>query len=74
MFYYCRTLLKEVKKAGEIHIVLDCATEKIQAVLKQASQVGMMTAYHNYLITSLDLHMVDLDDFIYTGTNLTAFR
>ena len=46
-------LLKEVKKAGEIHIVLDCSTEKIQAILKQASQVGMMTAYHNYLITSL---------------------
>jgi len=48
-----RPLLKEVKKAGEVHIVLDCSTEKIQAVLKQALQVGMMTAYHNYLITSL---------------------
>ena len=48
-----RKLLKEVKKAGEIHIVLDCSTEKIQSILKQASQVGMMTAYHNYLITSL---------------------
>ena len=42
-----------MKKAGEIHIVLDCSTEKIQSILKQASQVGMMTAYHNYLITSL---------------------
>jgi hypothetical protein len=42
-----------VKKAGEVHIVLDCSTEKIQSVLKQALQVGMMTAYHNYLITSL---------------------
>ena len=50
---FCRQLLKEVKKAGEIHIVLDCSTEKIQSVLKQAAQVGMMTAYHNYLITSL---------------------
>jgi len=48
-----RPLLKEVKKAGEVHIVLDCSTEKIQAILKQAMQVGMMTAYHNYLITSL---------------------
>jgi hypothetical protein len=51
--YFFRALLKEVKKAGEIHIVLDCSTEKIQDILKQASQVGMMTAYHNYLITSL---------------------
>ena len=53
-FHFCyRELLKEIKKAGEIHIVLDCSTEKIQSILTHASQVGMMTAYHNYLITSL---------------------
>ena len=34
----------------------------------------MMTANHNYLITSLDLHLVDLEDFKYGGTNITAFR
>ena len=34
----------------------------------------MMTTYHNYLVTSLDLHMVNLDDFKYGGTNVTAFR
>ena len=25
--------------------------------------MGMMTAYHNYLITNFDLHLVDLEDF-----------
>ena len=69
-----RSLLKGIKKDGEVHIVLDCSTEKILPFLKQAMQVGMMTAYHNYLITSLDLHMVDLEDFKYGGTNVTAFR
>ena len=34
----------------------------------------MMTANHNYLITSLDLHLVDVEDFKYGGTNITAFR
>ena len=34
----------------------------------------MMTASHNYLITSLDLHLVDLEDFKYGGANITAFR
>ena len=48
-----RPLLKDIKKSGEVHIVLDCSTEKIQHFMKQAMQVGMMTAYHNYLITSL---------------------
>merc|ERR550532_3389913 len=69
-----RSLLKEVKKMGSRRIVLDCAAERIRDILMQAAQVGMMTAYHNYLITSLDLHMVNLDDFKYGGTNLTAFR
>lgn len=33
-----------------------------------------MSDYHSYLITSLDLHTVDLDEFKYGGTNITAFR
>ena len=33
-----------------------------------------MTTYHNYLVTSLDLHMVNLEEFKYGGTNVTAFR
>ena len=63
-----------MKQSGEIHIVLDCDYEKIRTVLKEAQAVGMMTAYHNYLITNFDLHLVDLEDFKYGGTNITAFR
>jgi ionotropic kainate glutamate receptor 2 len=69
-----RPLLKQIKNSAEAHIVLDCSTEKIYDVLKQAQQIGMMSDYHSYLITSLDLHTVDLDEFKYGGTNITAFR
>lgn len=69
-----RPLLKQIKNSAEAHIVLDCSTEKVYDVLKQAQQIGMMSDYHSYLITSLDLHMVDLDEFRYGGTNITAFR
>lgn len=54
--------------------MLDCSTEKIYEVLKQAQQIGMMSDYHSYLITSLDLHTVNLEPFQYGGTNITAFR
>jgi hypothetical protein len=54
--------------------VLDCNTERIYDVLKQAQQIGMMSDYHSYLITSLDLHSVDLEEFKYGGTNITALR
>ena len=69
-----RPLLKQIKNSAESHIVLDCSTDRIYDVLKQAQQIGMMSDYHSYLITSLDLHSVDLDEFKYGGTNITAFR
>ena len=69
-----RRILREVKKSGEIHIVLDCEAEQVITVLREAKAVGMMTAYHNYLITNLDLHLADLEQFKYSGTNITAFR
>ena len=37
-------------------------------------KVGIMTAYHTFFVTSLDLHLVELEDFKYGGTNITAFR
>lgn len=69
-----RPLLKQIKNSAEAHIVLDCNTDKIYDVLKQAQQIGMMSDYHSYLITSLDLYTVDLEEFKYGGTNITAFR
>ena len=72
--YYFRRILREVKQSGEIYIVLDCDVENVITVLREAKNVGMMTAYHNYLITNLDLHLVDMEEFKYGGTNITSLR
>ncbi|XP_042238473.1 glutamate receptor ionotropic, kainate 2-like isoform X3 [Homarus americanus] len=69
-----RPMLKDAKKAGVTHVVLDVERKNIFNVLKQAQQIGMMTSYHNYFITSLDLHTVELEDFRHGGTNITALR
>jgi len=53
ILFTCRPLLKQIKNSAESHVVLDCSTEKIYDVLKQAQQIGMMSDYHSYLITSL---------------------
>lgn len=50
---FFRPLLKQIKNSGVAHIVLDCSTDKIYNVLKQSQQIGMMSDYHSYLITSL---------------------
>jgi len=34
-----RSLLKDIKTTGDTHILLDCKTESIQDILKQAQQV-----------------------------------
>ena len=39
-----KRLLRDVKKTGEVNIVLDCATERIQSVLKAAQQASSGTS------------------------------
>ena len=46
-------MLKEVKKSAETRIILDCSFDKIESVLRQADEIGMITDYHAYMITSL---------------------
>jgi ionotropic kainate glutamate receptor 2 len=65
-------LLKALKKAGETHIILDCPVDKIYSVMEQALQVGMLTEYHNYFITSLDFHAVEMETFKHSGANITG--
>ncbi|XP_068239083.1 glutamate receptor ionotropic, kainate 2-like isoform X2 [Palaemon carinicauda] len=69
-----RPILNEIKMVEEYNILLDCHTEKVFDVLKQAQQIGMVTANYNYILTTLDLHLIDLEDFKYSGTNITALR
>ena len=48
-----RPLLKQIKEEGIMRIVLDCSFEKIESVLEQALEIGMITDYHSYIVNSL---------------------
>ena len=37
-----RSLLKDIKTMGDTHILLDCKTESIHDILKQAQQVKLL--------------------------------
>ncbi|KAF8792731.1 Glutamate receptor ionotropic like protein [Argiope bruennichi] len=58
----------------EYRIVLDVPREHLYDVLKAAQQVGMMTEHQKYLITSLDIHTIDTEDFQFGKTNITGLR
>uniref|UniRef100_A0A061QLI4 Glutamate receptor 1 n=1 Tax=Cupiennius salei TaxID=6928 RepID=A0A061QLI4_CUPSA len=67
-------ILKDIRKKGETNIVLEVPTSRIKDVLTEAQKAGMLTEYHNYLITSLDFHTLDLSAFQHSRSNISAFR
>ncbi|GIY85256.1 glutamate receptor ionotropic, kainate 5 [Caerostris darwini] len=67
-------ILKDIRKKGETNIVLEVPTSRIKDVLAEAQKAGMLTEYHNYLITSLDFHTLDLSPFQHSRSNISAFR
>lgn len=69
-----RPQLRRVKLSEDKNIVLCCSIDTLQEILKQAQQVGLMTDQHKFIITSLDMHTIDLEPFQYSGTNITGLR
>lgn len=69
-----RDIFWQVKKSGENNIVLDVSREHMFECLKQAQQVGLMTEKQSYLITSLDLQTINLEDFMYGRTKITGLQ
>lgn len=69
-----RAILQRVKQSEEKYIVAHCSTKILPELFKQAQQVGLLSDAHYWFITSLDLHLVDLEPFMYGGTNITGIR
>jgi len=69
-----RPLLKEIKKSEETRVILDCDFDKVELILRQADEVNLLTDYHAYMVTSLDLDKVDLSLFAGNNVNITGFR
>ena len=69
-----RDVLKEIFFSESNLIVLDCERKILEEVLIQCQQVGLVSQGYYFLLTSLDAHTVNLDNFKYGGTNFTAYR
>ena len=66
--------VQEIKKSEERNIVLDCDYDKIEMILSQADGQDMLTDYHNWLSTSLDIDKINLDAYVLHNVNITGFR
>ncbi|XP_018576212.1 glutamate receptor ionotropic, kainate 2-like [Anoplophora glabripennis] len=68
-----RSLLKEIKNASETNIILDCETEHIIPILKQAKDQNLLNINNNYFLTSLDAHTLNYTE-LRTAANITTIR
>ena len=68
--YDYRPLLKQIKESQETHIVLDCEFDRIESILVQAREIELLTDYHNYLVTSLDMDKIYMEQFKDTVSSL----
>ena len=69
-----RAQLWRVKKSTDKNILLCSSIESLPEILKQVQQVGLLTSDHQFIITSLDMHTIDLEPFQFSGANITGFR
>ncbi|XP_055535887.1 glutamate receptor ionotropic, kainate 2-like isoform X2 [Wyeomyia smithii] len=69
-----RPVLRRVKLSEDKNIIFACSIESMPEVLKQAQQVGLLTDHHQIIITTPDLHTIDLEPYQYSGTNITGIR
>ncbi|XP_061424119.1 glutamate receptor ionotropic, kainate 2-like isoform X3 [Lethenteron reissneri] len=69
-----KPLLKEMKRGREFYLIFDCGHETAAEILRQAMAMGMMTEYYHYIFTTLDLFALHLDNYRYSGVNMTGFR
>lgn len=72
--YEYRSILRDVSSRNIKNIILDLNPEETEEILKMALQLGMINATFNYIITNLDIEIMNLDDYKYNRANITAFR
>ena len=67
-------VLRRVKLSEDNNFILACSIESLPEILKQAQQVGILVDHYQVIITSLDLHIIDLEPYRYSGVNITGIR
>ncbi|XP_050461328.1 glutamate receptor ionotropic, kainate 2-like isoform X2 [Cataglyphis hispanica] len=69
-----RQAMQEIKTSDIENIIIDCSSDILNDVLKQAQQVGILSEKHKVIVTSLDLQTLDLEPYQYSGVNFTGLR
>ncbi|XP_055907531.1 glutamate receptor ionotropic, kainate 2-like [Eupeodes corollae] len=69
-----KSILRRVRKSDDSYVVIVGSVETLPEVLRQAQQVGIITEDYSYIIGSMDMQAIDLEEFKYSEVNITTFR
>jgi hypothetical protein len=72
--YEYRQILRDLNKRQITNIIIDLEPSETQIFLKTALQSGMINSTYQYILTTLDVETIDLEDFKYNKANITAYR
>lgn len=68
-----RKLMKDLRKKGVENMVLSMSLDKVCKVLREASNVGLLTIYNDYIIANLDTHLLNLTQLQPLMTNISGY-
>lgn len=69
-----RDELMSVIDAGDTNIFLCTSIKDLPEILLQAQEVGMITEDYHFIISSLDMHTLDLEQFQYGEVVISGLR
>lgn len=74
VWFCCRGVLKKVWKTEVKNFLIDCSTGTLETILVQAQQIGLLTSQYSYIVTNADMHIIDMEPYMYSDTNITGVR
>lgn len=69
-----RHQLRRVKHSDDKNVIISCSIDTLPEILMQAQQVGLLTEDHQFIITTPDMHTINLEPYQHSGANITGIR
>uniref|UniRef100_A0A8C1GCP5 Glutamate receptor n=1 Tax=Cyprinus carpio TaxID=7962 RepID=A0A8C1GCP5_CYPCA len=66
-------LLKEIRDDKTATIIVDANATMSHVILERASELGMLSVYYTYILTSLEFSLLRLDDLADQRVNIVGF-
>ncbi|XP_023816112.1 glutamate receptor ionotropic, kainate 5 isoform X1 [Oryzias latipes] len=66
-------LLKEIRDDKVATIIIDANASISYQILRKANELGMMTAFYKYILTTMDFPLLKMDDVVNDQSNILGF-